>query len=35
MVPEQPASEFLTTTLQDNVPLALAIDTDKARLEMR
>jgi hypothetical protein len=34
MVLEQPASEFLTTTLQDNVPLALAIDTEKARSEM-
>lgn len=33
-VSDQPASEFLTNTLQDNVSLALAIDTEKARSEM-
>lgn len=33
-VPEISCSELLTLTLKDNIPLALAIDTEKARSEM-
>lgn len=33
-VPPLPASDFLKTTLAENIPLALAISTEKARSEM-
>jgi hypothetical protein len=33
-VPERPVSDSLTMMLKDNIPLALAIDTEKARSEM-
>jgi hypothetical protein len=33
-IPEISGSTHLTQTLQDNIPLALAIDTEKARSEM-
>ncbi len=33
-IPELQGSKHLTQTLQDNIPLALAIDTEKARSEM-
>jgi hypothetical protein len=33
-VPSRRSSKFLTTLLKDNIPLALAIDTEKARSEM-
>ncbi len=33
-VPEVKCSDFLAMTLKDNIPLALAIDTEKARSEM-
>lgn len=32
--PESPASDYLTATLKRNVPLALAINTEKARSEL-
>ncbi|MGE3538310.1 MAG: hypothetical protein AB7N91_12870 [Candidatus Tectimicrobiota bacterium] len=32
--PESPISEHLAITLKDNVPLALAINTEKARSEL-